>query len=238
VPNPAAKPTRTDFMYSRLRADILGGRLAPATRLKFPELCAQFDASVGVVREALIRLAEQGLVRSEAHLGFAVTPLSFHDLAELTDARLEIEGLVLRRALADGDIAWESRVLAAHHVLERTPLALASDPRRLSDTWAAAHADFHQAVLDGCSSRRLRLIAAGLRDEAELYRRWSIPLGNEPDRDLPSEHRLLMQATLARDVETAFTLLQQHIQHTTQLLLDSNDDEDERDGVALAGGLR
>jgi DNA-binding GntR family transcriptional regulator len=222
VPNLAPKPTRTDFMYSRLRADILGGRLAPGSRLKFPELCVQFDASVGVVREALIRLAEQGLVRSQAHQGFTVTPLSFDDLAELTDVRLEIEGLVLRRALADGDIAWESRVLAAHHFLERTPLALAGDPRRLSDAWAAAHAEFHQAVLDGCSSRRLRLIAAGLRDEAELYRRWSLPLGNEPDRDLPTEHRQLMEAALARDEEAAANVLQQHIQHTTRLLVDSS----------------
>lgn len=236
MPNAAAKPTRTDFMYSRLRADILGGRLAPGSRLKFPALCAQFDASVGVVREALIRLAEQGLVRSEAHRGFAVTPLSLDDLAELTDSRLEIEGLVLRRALADGDITWESRVLAAHHVLERTPLALASDPRRLSDAWAAAHAEFHQAMLDGCTSRRLRLIAAGLRDEAELYRRWSLPLGNEPARDLPTEHRLLMQAALARDIQAADSLLRQHIQHTTQILLDSQAGQDTSTAAAMAGG--
>jgi DNA-binding GntR family transcriptional regulator len=209
-------------MYTRLRVDILGGRLTPGTRLKFPELCARFDASVGVVREALIRLAEQGLVRSEAHQGFAVTPLSLDDLVELTEARTEIEGMIVRRALAEGDIAWESRVLAAHHVLERTPVADPSDPMRLSDAWAAAHAEFHQAVLDGCANRRLRLIAAGLRDESELYRRWSLPLGNEPNRNLAGEHKQLLDSALARDSEAAVTTLRQHIQHTTQILLDGS----------------
>jgi DNA-binding GntR family transcriptional regulator len=222
VANPVPKPTRTDFLYARLRADILGGRLAPGTRLKFPELSARFETSVGVVREALIRLAEQGLVRAEAHQGFAVTPLSFDDLRELTQARVDIECLVFGRAIVEGDIVWESHVVAAHHVLERTPLALPSDPRRLSDAWASAHAAFHQAILEGSSNGRLRLIAAGLRDEAELYRSWSLPLGTEPDRDLPSEHRGLLDAVLVRDAEAGAQMLRQHIEHTTRVLVESN----------------
>ena len=220
--NSPPKPTRTDFLYARLRADILGGRLAPGTRLKFPELSARFETSVGVVREALIRLAEQGLVRAEAHQGFAVTPLSFDDLLELTQARVDIECLVFGRAISEGDIVWESRVVAAHHLLERTPLALPSDPQRLSDAWVSAHAAFHQAILEGSSNRRLRLIAAGLRDEAELYRSWSLPHGNEPDRDLSSEHRELLDAVLARNAESGVHLLQRHIEHTTRVLVESN----------------
>lgn len=68
------KRTRTDDVHARLRADILSGRLLPGQRLKFPDLAARYEASVGVIREALIRLAERGLVRSEAHLGFQVAP--------------------------------------------------------------------------------------------------------------------------------------------------------------------
>lgn len=68
------KQTLSDDVRARLRADILSGRLLPGYRLKFPLLSARYDVSVSVLREALVRLAEQGLVQSEPHQGFVVTP--------------------------------------------------------------------------------------------------------------------------------------------------------------------
>ncbi|MET8832121.1 GntR family transcriptional regulator [Streptomyces sp. NPDC004610] len=213
------KQTLGDDVRARLRADILSGRLLPGARLKFPVLGARYDASVSVLREALVRLAEQGLVRSEPHQGFVVTPLSPETLTELTDARTELETLVLRRSIAEGDLSWESRLVAAHHTLERTPYTAPGDESRITDHWSTAHAAFHTALLDGCGNRRLLQIALGLRDEAELYRRWSQPLGGEPGRDLAAEHRALLDAALARDPESASTALCDHIRHTTELLL-------------------
>lgn len=215
---PAAKQTRTDHLYKVLRADILAGRLLPGQRLKFPELCSQHSLSVSVVRETLTRLAEQGLVHAEAHQGFRVVSLSLEDLHELTTARLELEGLVLRRAVVDGDVSWEASVLAAHHTLERTPVLAEDDASRISDQWAIAHAAFHQALLNGCANDRLRSIALSLRDSAELYRRWSVPLGKRPDRDLPAEHRGLLEAAIAHDAELAAERLAAHILRTTELL--------------------
>ena len=130
---------------------------------------------------------------------------------------------MLRSAIAEGDLSWEARLLAAHHILDRTPSVDPDDPLRLSEAWAAAHQEFHQALLDGCANRRLRLIAAGLRDEAELYRRWSLPLGDEPDRDVAAEHRAMLEAALARDAEAADAALREHIEHTTRLLLSGNE---------------
>ncbi|MGW2651439.1 GntR family transcriptional regulator [Streptomyces sp. NPDC001393] len=213
------KHTLSDEVRARLRADILSGRLLPGARLKFPALVAQYDVSVSVLREALVRLAEQGLVRSEPHQGFIVTPLSRHTLSELTEARVEVEGLVLRRSVAEGDLTWESRLVAAHHTLERTPYTVEEDPSRIDDDWAAAHSAFHEALLDGCANRRLVQIALGLRDEAELYRRWSQPLGDEPGRNLAAEHRCILDAALARDPEAAATALCAHVRRTTELLL-------------------
>ncbi|MEU6578701.1 GntR family transcriptional regulator [Streptomyces sp. NPDC046805] len=63
------KQTLSDDIRARLRADILSGRLLPGSRLKFPVLSARYDVSVSVLREALVRLAEQGLVQSEPHQG-------------------------------------------------------------------------------------------------------------------------------------------------------------------------
>ncbi|BDH59561.1 GntR family transcriptional regulator [Tsukamurella sp. PLM1] len=212
------KRTRVDAVYDALRADVLAGRRPPGERLKFPDLSAAYGASVSVIREALTRLAAEGMVTSQAHLGFTVTELSADSLGDLTDARLVLESLVLERSIAEGDVGWESEVVATHHRLERTPLLSEDEPVRVSDEWVQAHAAFHAAILAGCANKRLVQMTRALRDEAELYRRWSLPLGLERDRDLAGEHRRIMELTLARDAAGAAAALRDHIAHTTRLL--------------------
>jgi DNA-binding GntR family transcriptional regulator len=211
--------TRAEQTHQLLRAQILSGELEPGRRLKFPELSERCDASVGVVREALARLAAEGLVRTTAHHGYLVTPLSYADLAELTTARVEIESLVLRHSIRDGDMEWEGRIVAAHHVLHRTPLQAQDLPHRVTDEWAEAHQAFHDTLLSGCANTRLRALANSLREEAELYRRWSYAFGDEPERDIVGEHQAILDAALARDADLATRLLGEHIAHTAQLLL-------------------
>lgn len=211
------RQTRSDAVYAALRADILAGRRLPGERLKFSDLSDGYDASVSVLREALTRLTAEGMVVSEPHLGFAVTELSTERLDELTDTRLVLETTVFGRSVQEGDLQWESRIVAALHVLERTTY-LESGTERVTDEWARAHADFHEAILDGCANRRLLQIALSLRGEAELYRRWSQPLGDEHDRDLVAEHREILDAALARDADRASAALGEHIAHTTRLL--------------------
>ena len=58
---------------------------------------------------------------AEPQQGYRVKSVSSVDLQHLTDARVEIETLVVRSAIASADLAWESNVLAAHHTLVRTP---------------------------------------------------------------------------------------------------------------------
>lgn len=220
-----ATTTRGEDVYARLRADILAGRLRPGARLRFAELCARYDTSVGVLREGLSRLTEQELVVAEPQQGYRVQPVSPRDLRELTDARTEVEGLVLRAAVGSGDLGWESAVLAAHHVLARTPVQDPDDPQRMSEAWAAAHAAFHGLLLDGCPNRRLRGIALGLRDSAELYRRWSVPVGRDGSRDVAAEHRALLDAALDRDPARAVAVLTGHLQRTARVLLDATTDD-------------
>lgn len=211
--------TKADEVYARLRSDVLAGRLKPGQRLKFPELVARHSTSTGVLREALSRLVSQGLAQVQPHQGYIVTPLSHRDLRELTAARVELEVLVFRQAVEGGDLSWETKVVAAHHALERTPMTDAASPGQLSDSWASVHADFHSALLAGCPNRRLLEMALGLREEAELYRRWSVSLGSEPDRDVAGEHRAIRDAAVTRDTRLAGRLLAEHIEHTAGLLV-------------------
>ncbi|MEA5362482.1 GntR family transcriptional regulator [Amycolatopsis sp., V23-08] len=220
----AGQQTRSEAVHDRIRADILGGRLRPGERLKFPELSERYGVSTGAVREALLRLAAKNLVSSEPHHGFQVTDLTPRGLAELTDARSEIESLALTRAISDGDLAWEGQVLAAHHTFEQTPLA-DDNGDEPGEAWLVAHADFHTALLAGCANRRLRDLAASLREEAELYRRWLRPAAPDAhafaDPAGHEEHRALLDAVMARDSEQAAAVLRGLIALTAELVLDT-----------------
>lgn len=219
MPRKTPSTTLNERVTTELREQILAGQLVQGQRLRLAELGARFGVSLSVVREALTRLAEQGLVRSEPQLGFQVTPISVEDLNDLTWVRIQVEGLTLRHAIGGAGLGWEASVVAAHHVLDRTPQMSATDPVRMSDEWATAHRAFHRAILDGCGSRRLREIASSLRDAAELYQRWSRTLAKDQDRDVAAEHRDLLSAVIERDAERGVGVLTTHIQHTTDALL-------------------
>jgi DNA-binding GntR family transcriptional regulator len=210
--------TRGEQVYVQLRADILSGRVLPGTKLRFAELTERYDCSTSVVREGLSRLAEQGLVQSEPQHGFRVTPLSDADLEDLTTARCELEGLVLRMSIEHGNIAWESELVAAHHSLDRTSMESDGDPAVMTEEWTVAHSRFHQALLAACPNQRLRTMALSLRDAAELYRRWSRPIGHDDHRDVQAEHRALVEAALRGDANEAVRLLEEHLRRTTGAL--------------------
>jgi DNA-binding GntR family transcriptional regulator len=219
VPRKTPNRTLNESVTAELREEILTGQLLQGERLRLAELSARFSVSLSVVREALTRLTEQGLVRSEAQVGFQVTPISQEDLSDLTAARVHIECLTLQQAIESAGLGWEASVVAAHHVLARTPQMSTTDPARMSDEWAAAHRAFHRAILDGCGSRRLREIAGNLRDAAELYQRWSRTLAKNQVRDVEAEHRELLDAVVSRDADRAVASLAAHIQRTTDDLL-------------------
>jgi DNA-binding GntR family transcriptional regulator len=214
-------------VFADVRADILAGTYPPGARLSPKTIAAKADVSLSVVREALTRLAEQGLVDAEPQLGFSVVTLDLDDVRDISKLRVLIEGAAFRDAIEHADIEYETRVLASHHRLARTPQWKDEDRQSITEEWSRAHAQFHSALLSASPSPRLRDLAEGLRETAELYRRWSGTLSapsahgsapDQPPRDIPAEHQALMQAALDRDADLAVKLIGEHINKTTELL--------------------
>lgn len=222
-----AKDTMAVAVRDRMRADILGARLKPGQRLMFSELSERYGVSVGVTREALTWLSSQGLVKAVAHQGYMVTPLSLAELDELTEARLLIEPLVLRQSIERGDTDWEGHIVAAHHVMSRTPSsAEGSDPNDdvAQDAWAEAHAAYHEALFSACRNARLMQIVQTFAESAALYRRWSVSLGHI-NTHAADEHRALLEHSLAREADAAADVLRTHISHTRQMLKEYVEEE-------------
>ncbi len=203
-----------------MRDDILRGTLEPGQRLKFPDLCERYDASVGAIREALASLTNQGLVRSVAHRGFTVTPVSLDDLGDLVTARCFIEPEVLAMSVRNGGVEWEARIMAAHHVLRRAM------PQRLPNgepnpAWVEAHEQFHEEMFSACGNERLMEITRHLGADAALYRRW-FDIISDGRRDVAAEHQALLDAAIGGDADLAAKLLLEHIQRTARDILDAN----------------
>ena len=178
---------------------------------------SRFSMSQSAVREAPTRLAERGLVVAMPQRGCRVRELSVEDIVGLTESRVQIESVALRLAIERGDARWETKIVAAHHLLERTPLV--DDDGQYREHWGVRHRDFHQALTAGCNNARLQEIVLRLRDSAELYRRWWWALATDRHRELAAEHRQLMELTLARDAEAAIEALTDHIKRAPDELI-------------------
>jgi DNA-binding GntR family transcriptional regulator len=169
----------------------------------------RFSVSQSVVREASTRLAGHGLVVATPQRGFRVRRLSVEDIVGLTEARVAIESIALRLAIERGDVLWETKIVAAHHLLECTPLV--DDNGKYREAWGLRHRDFHQALIAGCNNARLQEVVLRLHDSVDLYRRWWSVLATDRSGDLAAEHRQLMDLTLARNADAAIEALADHI---------------------------
>ncbi len=220
VKNQQPGSSLTQDAYERLRGDLLACRIEPGARLKIGDLCQALSVSLSAVREALARLMAEGLVVGEPQRGLCAAPISPAELRDLTGVRVMIETACLQRAIAVGDVAWESHMVAALHRLSRTPERAAGDADRLSEEWVAAHADYHVALVAACDSPWLLKLREMLYDQSERYRRLSIPLA-EAARDIGGEHRELTDAALDRDAERAGAMMARHLETTTRLILET-----------------
>ncbi len=210
--------TQSDRMFDRLQADILACRVAPGSKLRINEIADLSDVSLGAVREALSRLSAEGLVISESQKGYRVAPLSVDGLRDLTEARVEIERIALSRSIARGDLEWETSLVAAWHRLSKIPLPPQPEKAEV-ERWAAAHAEFHQALVAACGSTKLLQIRSQLYQQSERYRRYSGIVDRE--RNVFAEHQAIFDAAIARHAAAAADAIEEHLRLTAKIIVSS-----------------
>lgn len=209
--------TLADRALTLLRDDVLAGRLAPDSRLKLEPLQERYDLGISPLREALMRLSVEGHVVAEGQKGFRVAPISLEDLNDLTRARKDIETLALTSAMERGGADWEAGIVAAFHLLSRTPLPRNAAQREVASDWEARHRAFHLALVGACGSQWIMRMQSQLMDHSERYRRVRLFHSAPPRqlaRNVEAEHREIMAAVLSRDAARATRLLREHIGRT------------------------
>lgn len=219
--------TMTSGLVRRLRTDIVEGTFLPGAKLVIKDLCERYSVSMIPMREALSRLTNSGFVIAEDQRGFRVASASPSDLADVARARILVECEALKLALVHGDVAWEAGLLAAHHRLSHVSMQDTSSAAHLSIQWDGAHMGFHDALLSACNSPVLLELASNLRQRSARYRHISVNVdaslhaggkdGNA--RDVAAEHKAIVDAALARNVEQSTQLLRGHFQRTADLAM-------------------
>jgi len=207
---PARRRGLAEEVADRIRDAIFDGVYPPGGQLREVELSAALRVSRGPVREALLRLEREGLVRSEWHRGATVTALSEQDVAELDTLRAALEQLAVRLVI---DHAPDSALAAIDDVVQR--MDRAADEHEM----VRCDLDFHDAVYAAAGHRRLREAWQAIRSQVHLFLLTRIGLDSEGYlASVPAEHRQLASALRERDREAALQLFAEHRQQAFDIL--------------------
>jgi|KBSMisStandDraft_5_1062788.scaffolds.fasta_scaffold392045_2 DNA-binding GntR family transcriptional regulator len=211
IPDPALDPSRplrvrsvVGLAYDEIRSLIVAGSLPPGTRLGQADLADRYGISRGSVREALRRLAGDGLVEFEVNRGFFVADSGLDDVRDRLEVRLELEPAVARLA------AERRSEMDLETMLETIEAELAA---RTSDAAHDASRAFHIAVATATGNQAFvklldslwiadigRRLLAQRRRSAE----WQ---GSDVE-----EHRAIVEAIESGDGDRAAALMRVHVE--------------------------
>lgn len=185
---------------------ILSGDLAPGVRIKQDELAEELRTSRIPVRDALRMLEARGLVIMRANAGARVTELTTRDLVISYEIRERIEPLLLAESiphLLDEDFAELRRIMARNEAC--------TDP----DEAMALGREFHWVSYRRHQTPLLAQMVERVWDTTQSYRRAYLKMAmgrHDPTHGV--EHRLMYDAMLRRDIETAQAALVMHLRRT------------------------
>lgn len=205
---PEAGTSLTASLAIQIRAAILQGTYAPGEKLRLDDLRQYYSVSLSPLREALTRLAAEGLIQITDQRGYRVAPVSVDNLLEVTTLRSQMEVMALKESIRRGDESWEDALAAAYYRLAR----LEKDGERGPD-WEKAHRTFHLTLFSACGMPLLLRFCGTLHDLSDRYRRLFLTR-HAPDGNVPAEHKAIFDAAMARDETLAAQILAQHIQRT------------------------
>ncbi|MFM6849222.1 MAG: GntR family transcriptional regulator [Terrabacter sp.] len=206
---PHGAPSLADAVVDAVRAGMASGELVPHDTYSVYQLADLLGVSRSPVREALLRLAEAGLVRIDRNRGFRVLTPSAHDIEEIIEIRLALEPATARRV---ADHATDDEHAAIRDTLAAMDAALDDEER----FWAADHA-LHDRLMRAGGNQRAATIIDRLRATTALLGPPTTTAGRTL-REIRDEHEPIVTAILRRDGAAAERAMRDHLAHTGRLL--------------------
>jgi DNA-binding GntR family transcriptional regulator len=196
----------TDYAYRTLKARILDSEFAPGAFLLEKDAAAQLGVSRTPVREALVRLEQDGLLEIVPRHGARISALSPTDMRDIYEVLTSLEPsaaeLLARRRPSADDLADLSQACTAMEEALQVPDLKA---------WAAADEAFHRNLAERCGNRRLFEMIMTVWDQSHRARMFTLSLRALPVQST-REHRVILDAILAGNSNAARELYRAHRQ--------------------------
>jgi DNA-binding GntR family transcriptional regulator len=198
--------TLSDQLVDLVRNRILAGDVAPNSPIRQDALAGELGISKIPLREALAKLELEGLVQSQANRGFFVRDLNTAEAEEVYALRLQLEPETTA-------LAAERATAAEHKTATDTLASLYQVTDAGGEGVGAFNRAFHLALLQPSGLTITTNILERLHVLSERYVRKHLePLGR--DERANEEHRQILDAWLARDLDRVRTLSKAHVENT------------------------
>ena len=194
----------TQGAYVEIKRRILEGELAEGSPIRQDDIAVTLGVSKIPVREALMRLQSEGLVKFIPNVGAMVATLTVMDYIEMLDMRLALECRALELAvpnMASTDIARAQELLSAYHS--------AMD----NEEWSDLNAQFHDTLYAPADRPRLLATIQSVQEHMGRLLRLRVTMAAQHDRS-HDEHVQILDACQRGDVKDAVRLLRKHIEQT------------------------
>lgn len=204
--------TLADKVYQSIRKAIILGDLVPGTLHSVRELAGRLNVSRTPVREALLKLSDQGMVRFERNRGVRILQTTMHDLEQIFTLRLLLEVPATHRAaqqigrteLRQLNSAVDAFCKSIEHASLRQHLEL--------------DARFHRIIMRASGNQRLADFIDALRD-IQMKRGLSAAPKSRDLRDICDDHRRIYEHIAARNSIGAALAMREHIAAAARLII-------------------
>ena len=207
--SPPKPVSLTARVYSELRNGIITGQIPGGTRLVETDIASQMAVSRTPVREALHKLALEGLLFSIPRAGYFVEKMSDHDIQDLFRTRMAIEQLAAGWALekiTDTELKQlETNLAETDRVIETGA----------TDRMMKLDAEFHHIIYKACRSKTLFQICQTLSDHTLKYRLSCIHIPDIAGRARQGHHDIY-NAFRQGDAAVLNSAIQTHLQQVEE----------------------
>jgi DNA-binding GntR family transcriptional regulator len=202
----------TSQVHRTLRQAIIGGELSPGSLHSVAKLAERLEVSRSPVREALITLADQGMVAFERNRGVRILQTTVHDLEEIVTLRLLLEVPATYRA---------TQIVSTDDLARlRTALGTVEEFTRAQTTLAHQEMDsaFHRSILQLAGNGRIVDVVDKLWSHQKVQGVSAVSRDREL-ADVHREHQTILERMEAGDPSGAAAAMRQHLVHSATVLV-------------------
>ena len=204
--------TRAEQAYAELKRRVIDNEFQVGSYFLENELANLLEMSRTPIREALVRLANEGMVEVRPRHGMRVLPISAVDMREIYTILTALEAEVAAEVAARG--LPPEGLVTLHQAVDDMEAALASDDRL---AWAKADERFHRSLVGASANQRLRNVILQYWEQSHRVRMLTLRLRPKPVQST-KEHLDLVHAIEARDPHTARQVHRVHREQAADML--------------------